>query len=372
MLHIEPIEIVQRLIALVFASILTSWTWLIWSVFTGQPILPEEPLVGRRAIPWNVGPILLVFVLYVAVNLLFTVIYYTVAPLAGFQPGVTPSSHMMAVNGSAMLVLLILVPWVVRRTSGARLVDFGLSFHNWWRQAVHGVIAILIAAPPIYAVQFGAEKLWKRSEHPVTKMITHEFSPGVGLLAIVTAVVLAPMLEELVFRGLLQSWLIALFERRSGFFRRPLGKEPDASDSAADVSLAGDRDVVNERRPIVPANAAPESDLFEPPGRHWIAIVVTSLLFGYVHAAQWPAPIALFVLALVIGTVYYRTGSLITAVCMHATFNAITTLALFETVLSGQKSEPHKVTEQPVIERRILLEIDGSPQPAMRRCDRWS
>ena len=44
---------------------------------------------------------------------------------------------------------------------------------------------------------------------------------------------------------------------------------------------------------------------------------------------QWPAPIALFVLALVIGTVYYRTGSLIAAIFMHATFNGISTFMLF-------------------------------------------
>ena len=46
-----------------------------------------------------------------------------------------------------------------------------------------------------------------------------------------------------------------------------------------------------------------------------------------VHAPQWPAPIALFVLSLVIGTVYHRTGSLIAAIFMHATFNGLSTLA---------------------------------------------
>src|SRR5205814_3907184 len=64
-----------------------------------------------------------------------------------------------------------------------------------------------------------------------------------------------------------------------------------------------------------------------------VAIVLTSLFFAAVHAAQWPAPIALFVLALAIGTVYERTGSLIAAVCMHAVFNGISTLGLFFAVL---------------------------------------
>ncbi len=41
--------------------------------------------------------------------------------------------------------------------------------------------------------------------------------------------------------------------------------------------------------------------MFDPPGRHWTGIVLTSVLFAYVHAPQWPAPIALFVLSMVIG-----------------------------------------------------------------------
>ena len=75
MLNIEPIEVVQRLIVLVFAAILTSWSWLLWSLFTGQPILPENPLVSRRAVPWHLGTILLAFVLYASVSLFVTASY---------------------------------------------------------------------------------------------------------------------------------------------------------------------------------------------------------------------------------------------------------------------------------------------------------
>jgi hypothetical protein len=88
------------------------------------------------------------------------------------------------------------------------------------------------------------------------------------------------------------------------------------------------------------------------PSRGWLGIVLTSLLFAYVHAPQWPAPIALFALALVIGTVYYRTGSLIAAICMHATFNGISTLMLFMAVLAGQKFGPDKVTPKLAVELR--------------------
>ena len=41
------------------------------------------------------------------------------------------------------------------------------------------------------------------------------------------------------------------------------------------------------------------------------------------HVIEW------IILAVVIGTIYYRTGSLIAAISMHATFNGLSTLALF-------------------------------------------
>jgi len=71
----------------------------------------------------------------------------------------------------------------------------------------------------------------------------------------------------------------------------------------------------------------------------------SSLLFAVVHAPQWPAPIPLFVLALVIGSVYHRTGSLITAIFMHATFNGFSTLAMFVAVLGGHEKEARKAID---------------------------
>jgi membrane protease YdiL (CAAX protease family) len=46
------------------------------------------------------------------------------------------------------------------------------------------------------------------------------------------------------------------------------------------------------------------------------------------HLPQWPAPIAIFLLSIALGTVYQRTGSLLASITMHATFNGINTLLL--------------------------------------------
>ena len=57
-------------------------------------------------------------------------------------------------------------------------------------------------------------RVWESNAHPLYKMISDEFSPGVAQLAFLMAVIVAPVFEELLFRGILQSWLVSLGTRR--------------------------------------------------------------------------------------------------------------------------------------------------------------
>lgn len=102
-----------------------------------------------------------------------------------------------------------------------------------------------------------------------------EGRPGVLYLAVVNAVVLAPVFEEFFFRGHLQTALTALLPRR------------------------------------------------------WMAIVLTSFLFAAMHG-PWMIP-PIFVLSLIVGYVYERTGNLWVAIAMHVGFNATSTLMFLAT-----------------------------------------
>jgi len=90
---------------------------------------------------------------------------------------------------------------------------------------------------------------------------------------IVTAVVIGPLLEEIVFRGLLQTLLLEVLGR-------------DA---------------------------------------RWLTILIASALFSVVHlgATTWHALPGLMVLGMVLGWLYERTGSLLPAYLVHAAFNAM-------------------------------------------------
>jgi membrane protease YdiL (CAAX protease family) len=327
--------------------------------------------------------------------------------------GLTPR-ELMFIQGLVSGAFIVLLPLVAWLTSRARLRDLGLSRCAWRRQVAVGVVAVLFLMPIVYAVQFAClsyyrlpEEERKKYQHPVEKMLRENFSPGVASMAFLTAVVIAPVFEEVLFRGYIQSWLIKAVDRsaagvrllqvlvRSALIRargrsagllrrsrspRPLApRSPDEFDAADNRELsmykadldrfAVDRDskmgyweaagepphftTDDDRRPD--ASERPDGP-YRPrsPARTGTAIVLTSLFFALLHWQQWPAPIPLFLLAVGLGVVYQRTGSLIAPICMHAIFNAFSTLMLFLVALQGPEKE--KPAARPVLEHATPVE----------------
>jgi membrane protease YdiL (CAAX protease family) len=172
-------------------------------------------------------------------------------------------------------------------------------------------------------------------------------------LFVLQTVVLAPVLEELVFRGLLLPWLA----RRTPTdpdapltippARRPLAILLVAAGVATVVHagelkhawMAGDRGgTIAHLVPglfflaLVPLNFAPVARL----RRHLRlrsrqatrAILASAALFAAFHAHVWPSPVPLIVLAVGLGYLYLRTRSLVGPVVVHGMFNAVSALYL--------------------------------------------
>ncbi len=161
------------------------------------------------------------------------------------------------------------LPW------GART---GLDPHPRARDFAAGMLGML-AVLPIMGVATLASTLaayWITGAPPpeVAHETLREMQAAPGsvrtLASIAGATVLAPVAEEVLFRGLLQSGVLRLT------------------------------------------------------GRAWPAIVVTSAAFAAVHigVAEWHALGALFVLGVCLGVAYERTGRLWIPITMHALFNA--------------------------------------------------
>lgn len=115
-------------------------------------------------------------------------------------------------------------------------------------------------------------------------------SPTAFIFFALSACVAAPILEELLFRGLLQNMLRAGF--RNGFMGQ----------------LAGDR----------------VADAF--------GIVLTAAIFAIAHGTLSGFP-PLFVMGLALGIVYARTNNLYASMILHAINNIVATIALLTMIL---------------------------------------
>lgn len=106
-------------------------------------------------------------------------------------------------------------------------------------------------------------------QHEELELITTSTQRSLQVLIVILAVVVAPLVEEMLFRGLFQTMIRSYW------------------------------------------------------GRPWLSIAITSVLFATVHQnpEHWPA---LFMLAMGLGYTYEKSGSLLQPIFMHALFNGVT------------------------------------------------
>lgn len=317
-------QLVVGLVAMsVLGAIALAWAGAIARVALGKPLLPRKP---PRIVPWGVGSLAAVIVLYVLANLGVGLAYAWGTRAAGATGPIKMSPRtMLELMALCNLALLPLVPLTLKVTSGARLSDFGLGRGSFWSDVLRGLGACLIVAPFVYAILAGLAKVWKPQRHPLQEMLMADPTGAVALLAFVSGVILAPAAEELLFRGVLQGWLVRACSARG---RKP---KPGPLDEQFGLELE------LELEPDDPIDPAPSAS-----GRlvRILPNVATSMLFAALHHAQWPAPIPLFFLSLALGALYQRTGSLVAPFVMHATFNGLSTSMLYLALLAGVKSPP--------------------------------
>lgn len=189
--------------------------------------------------------------------------------------------------------ILIYVILRVRGSPGG-LGELGLRVRGLGGHVAVGAMAFLAAAPIVIGLialtALVGEALGYPKPpvaHEMLRMMRESQSALAVALLVVSAVLLAPFFEEVMFRGLLQSVLLNY-----------LG-----------------------------------------PGRRWAVVVLAALLFTMVHlsAVAWQALPGLFMLGLVLGWLYERRGSLWPAIVLHVGFNAANTgLAFLLPALEGK------------------------------------
>lgn len=338
------------LLAIVFGMLL-AWGWAFQRIAKGASPAPSHPLRPLPMAHWGAGTILLATILYLGTSVAVGTTYSALTGGRGAdrkadqvaaktEPGGPkgaeapieakprdPLETILLTSVASILFCLIAFP-VLRWWSDIEPSDLGLFVDRWRLQIRFGVIAAFLATPGTYAIQLAATKIWRVNEHPVQQMMMERFTPTVATLALLLTVFLAPLVEETLFRGILQRWLTRLFG--SGQRAVPPPLPASSAPTVNDAAPLFDEPAISEpaaERVDEPLVLDPSDSNADEPGAR-MAIVTTSILFAALHGAQWPAPIALFVLSLVLGGLYQKTGSLLAAMVMHGVFNGFSTLLL--------------------------------------------
>jgi membrane protease YdiL (CAAX protease family) len=322
-----------------FLLMVWAWAWAFRQYRLSRPLIPAQ---APRPVPWRLGSILLVIFSWFVANLVTVQTYYA----ATGRPRKLPLTFIEQMTLVSLIngVLIVLIPLVLRATSGARPRDLGLERAGVARHFRQGAVAFLLVALPVNMINVAFAKVSPpENKHPLEDMVRSEPTGEIAYLAFLSAVILAPAAEELLFRAVIQGWLV----RALVGLRLQLVDEEFGSSRPAPVP---DEWAVEEAYPA-PACIADQppppptgfSALVLDPVR-WqrlaavTAVVVTSVLFALAHWAQWPAPVAIFFLSLALGAVFYRTGSLWASLVLHSLFNGLSTTFLFVAILSGDQA----------------------------------
>jgi membrane protease YdiL (CAAX protease family) len=312
-----------------------------------QPItLPGLP-IGALSISYPVTIWVVAFVVFV--HLFFPVVAMQLLLAAGFGPHLTgaPTAEQMeplqrlglAAVGLAFPLQIASITFFLPRLARIRLEQIGLTRHRLGRNCLWGVIGWLILTPACMALYFAVTALYgsrdasRVHEHPLVELAHQGLTPMELILFIAAVTVTAPAMEEMLFRGALQTWLE----------NRPSGA-PFVMLLALLVSVPMQKDVwIAARAQGVGAlllHCAPilfvvaltliylvVYGLSRTPA--WPALFAASTLFAAVHSFAWPSPIPLFVLALGLGWLAQRTRSLAGSMVLHGLFNAVNCALLF-------------------------------------------
>jgi membrane protease YdiL (CAAX protease family) len=225
------------------------------------------------------------------------------------------------------------------RVGGIRLGQIGFTPRRLGWNCLWGVLGWLVLTPACFALNYavitlyGTEAAANVQEHPFVQMAAQGLTPAAWALLIFTATVSAPVMEELLFRGALQSWL----ERNVWASHAVMGLAflVAAAMKANDIRNAlplGGAALLIQLLPvlfIIILTVAYAGVCLLGRTAAAPAVFAASTLFAAVHSFAWPSPVALFVLGLGLGSLALRTRSLAGPMVLHGLFNAVSCVLLF-------------------------------------------
>jgi membrane protease YdiL (CAAX protease family) len=221
----------------------------------------------REPVPWGIQDVVMAGMIYFGLQMLT----YQLLPDA-----LAESQRVLAAAAAGNALSVAVIPAVLFALWRCGWGDLGLRRRGVLWDVAYGHIGLLAALVPALLTQMIVRRLLGAEEpvHTIVKLLKEHPTPANWTLAAWSAVVFAPLAEELLFRVVLQGWL----------------------------------------EKYLPAAGA---------------IAASSLAFAAMHFGSWPDPLALLPLAVVLGYLYYRRRSLLAPVVLHGAFNGFNLLILY-------------------------------------------
>jgi membrane protease YdiL (CAAX protease family) len=198
------------------------------------------------------------------------------------------------------------------------------------RSMTLAVLAWTLLTPPVLVIHGFVNWMFTQFDLTPEQLPLKKFG-GEGweqVSLLLQACLVAPIIEELVFRGILLPWMVGARERNAGGLQLSHGGVPaarplvvmaiavlysGASGKIGAVIFAG----------VLTLGLALLWGTVRHGRRHVRAVYVSAAFFGMVHSAVWPTPIPLFFLGLALGWLAVRTRGILVPVVVHGLFNAV-------------------------------------------------
>ena len=242
--------------------------------------LGTRALINSRSRRNNMPPFMPFLVMFIWFGCLAagtSITSYFLPNISGWQAALAENINI----STAAIVGIVATILVVRRFFSHGLKGFGLDARSVRKDFVMGVVNLIAISPVIMAVllltilagEFLIGPGFEISPHEELDFIATHDHLMLRVMIFLTAGVIVPIFEEMLFRGLFQTMLRSFF------------------------------------------------------GRPWLSIALVSALFAMVHGDIWHWP-ALFALSICMGYAYEKSGSLLRSIFIHAFFNVTNLVAM--------------------------------------------
>lgn len=358
----------------------------IGAIFANAPVLRRRflPIPHLRPGPWRGHEVFLAFCVLigfpsVVVTTLLSIGFFT--PLIGPAPDPDLPGKDLTIyylrcgvlsTPLGLTVTLGVLFMVLYARCGCRPHHLGLSWARWPANVVVGLAGFIVATPIVLGIHLLANFALGDIPHALSRLGEIQLEDWEWYFIAFSAIVAAPILEEIIFRGVLLGWLrrasltghLVIISATILFaLARSWVEDPETGNLtfnpgpviAAGVLVVGygywmwqlarqfqlDESAIQVWQPD--PDGRPDLDMPRSEARlqyaaklaTWreknasLAIYGSAMLFSSSHADAWPAPIAIFVLALVLGMLARRTQNLLAPIVLHAAFNLVGFITLF-------------------------------------------